>query len=319
MSYAIGVKKLDGGIEVGPPHRIVFEEGDSLIVVKENDSPLQVSEKPARKMDLAPQPHAVVKEVSVLVIGVQPIIAPILVEYASYLHEGSTVCVASAEADSELASMVPDTLWPLFDECGIKLVARNADASKRRQLVALLDEFKPNCVLILADDQAQDPDAEDERILRTLLYLRDYRSQTGLDFSITSEMLLTQDKELAGATGPDDFIIGRQLSALLMAQIAEERKLASLFELLLSSEGFEVYMKPASRYVPLGEPVDLVSASEAAADKDEVFIGVRMRADGKFKSAEINPSKYVSDMQTLRQYVFREDDCFVVLAEDNSL
>jgi len=132
-------------------------------------------------------------------------------------------------------------------------------------------------------------------------------------------MLLTQDKELAAATEPDDFIIGRQLSALLMAQIAKDRALASLFDILLSSEGFEVYMKPALRYVPLGQPIDLVSAGEAVADKDEVFIGMRRKIGDSYIQAEINPSKYVSDMQTLRQYVFGEGDYFVVLAEDNRL
>jgi hypothetical protein len=69
----------------------------------------------------------------------------------------------------------------------------------------------------------------------------------------------------------------------------------------------------------VGEPVDLVSASESAADKNEVFIGIRQKVNGKYTQAEINPSKYVSDMQTLRQYVFGKDDYFVVLAEDNRL
>ena len=80
-----------------------------------------------------------------------------------------------------------------------------------------------------------------------------------------------------------------------------------------------MYLKPASRYVPIGQPIDLVSASEAVAEKDEIFIGMRQKIGGKHHQAEINPSKYVSDMQTLRQYTFGKDDSFVVLAEDNSL
>ena len=78
-------------------------------------------------------------------------------------------------------------------------------------------------------------------------------------------------------------------------------------------------MKPASRYIPLGEPVDLVSVGEAVADKGEVFIGIRQKINGQFRVADINPSKYVSDMQSLRQYVFGEDDSLVVLSESNAL
>ena len=207
----------------------------------------------------------------------------------------------------------------MLEERGIHLTFINADASNRQQLSHLIKKSEPDCVLILADDETQDMDAEDERIIRTLLYLREYRALEGADFSITSEMLLTQDKELAAATEPDDFIIGRQLSALLMAQIAENRELASLFKVLLSSDGFEVYMKPASRYVPLDEPIDLISACEAVADKDEIFIGARQKINGSYRQAEINPSKYVSDLQTLKQYIFGKDDYFVVLAEDNRL
>lgn len=318
MSYAIGVRKGSGDILVGPPRDVLLEEGDALIVVKENDSPLQVSEKPDRKMELAPQPFSVDETVSVLVIGVQPIIVPMLVEYSDYLHSGSTVYVADDEADRAFGSLVPAEVASLLEAKGIKLVCKNTLTSKKLQLVRLLDECKPDCVLILTDE-GQDEETEDERIIRTLLYLREYRAQNGLDFSITSEMMLMQNKELAAATEPDDFIIGRQLSALLMAQIAKNRDLAALFDILLSNEGFEIYLKPASRYVPTDQPIDLVSASEAVAEKDEVFIGMRQKIHGKYLQAEINPSKYVSDKQTLRQYFFGKDDFFVVLAEDNRL
>ena len=318
MSFAIGVKKDGGGILIGPPHNTVFEEGDCLIVVKENDGPLQTSEKPARKIELTPHPFSVREMVNVLVIGVQPIIAPILSEYSNYLHDGSTVYVADIEADTAGETEIPNETFSELEEKGIKLVFVNTDASRKKQLIHLLDECGPDCVLILAD-QTQDPELEDERIVRMLLYLREYRAEKGVDFSITCEMLLTEDKELAAATEPDDFIIGRQLAALLMAQISKNRQLASLFDILLSSEGFEIYMKPAQRYVPLCQPIDLVSAGESVADKGEILIGMRQKIGDSYLPTEINPSKFVSDMQTLRQYVFEKEDYFVVLAEDKTL
>ena len=318
-AYAVGVRKDANGIVVGPPHTTIFEEGDSLIVVKENDGPLMVAKKPARKVSLSPQPFTIDEKINVLVIGIQPILSSILVEYANYLSSGSTIYVVDTKSDDARSPIVSSEAKSLLENNGVNLVFVNEDASRKQQLARLLNDCKPSSVLILADDEAQDPDAEDERIIRTLLYLREHRALLGFDFSITSEMLLTQDKELAAATEPDDFIIGRQLSALLMAQITENRELASLFDVLLSSDGFEIYMKPASRYVPIGEPIDLVSAGEAVADKEEAFIGIRQKINGVYQQTEINPSKYVSDMQTLRQYIFSKDDYFVVLAEDSRL
>ncbi|MBR6897028.1 MAG: hypothetical protein IKN24_02545 [Lachnospiraceae bacterium] len=41
----------------------------------------------------------------------------------------------------------------------------------------------------------------------------------------------------------DDFIISRHIAALLMTQIAQTRELRELFDELLESEGYELYME----------------------------------------------------------------------------
>jgi len=101
-----------------------------------------------------------------------------------------------------------------------------------------------------------------------------------------------------------------------MAQISQQREISKVFENILSSEGFEVYIKRASWYIEPGEPVDLFTVSHAVAARGEIFIGIRQKENGVYQPAVINPSRFVSDMLTLRQYTFSKDDCFVVLAED---
>ena len=316
MSYAVGVCKPVEGIIIGPPHTTIFEEGDQLIVVKEDDDALQVSEHPARKTKLSPTPTLGMQPVSVIVLGVQPILESVVTEYGQFLEPGSTIWIAGSKSAYE--TVVPKTAAQEAIERGINIEIRDIDLANRRELVRLLDEVKPDSALVLADQNTDKLEEEDERIIRTLLYLRDYRIFSGKHFSITSEMRRTQNKELAAATEPDDFIISRQFSALLMTQISQNRELATLFNSLLSSNGFEVYMKPASWYVPLGEPIDLISVSESVADRNELFIGIRRKDESEHRVAEINPSKYVSDMRTLRQYTFEEGDWFVLLSEDGN-
>ncbi len=315
MSYAVGVCKQRKTVAIGPPHEILFEEGDSLIVIKEDDDALQVAKKPGRKVELSPVPLPEEGSIHVLIVGVQPILKHVLNEYAEYLKEGSTIYVV--DKASSFDAFVPTQTKNLLAKSGINVEVLVDILDSRDSVDSLLEKVSPDCALVLVDHDASDPTAEDERVIRMLIYMRAYRSRSDKRFSITSEMLLPQNKELAATVESDDFIISRHFASLLMAQVSQNRNLSSVFETLLTSEGFEIYMKPASWYVPLEEPVDLISAGESVANRGEVFIGIKQKIDGSYMVADINPSKYVSDMQTLRQYVFGPDDYFVVLAEDN--
>ena len=206
----------------------------------------------------------------------------------------------------------------MLDSKGIGYTVMEVDAGRKSVITGILRECEPDSVLQLVEQDSADQEGADERAMRTLIYLREYRNVTGKKFSITSEMLKAENKDLAAATGTDDFIISRQIAALLMAQISQEKELAALFESLLSSNGCEIYMKPASLYLPIGEPIDLVSVSAAAAEMGDIFIGHRRMTEGGAMISDINPAKYESDMKTLRKYVYGENDYLVVLSEDGS-
>ena len=317
MSFAVGVCKPVEGVVIGPPHEVFFEEGDSLVVVKADDDPLQVSRKPSQKVVLSPVPIPLKETVEVLIIGVQPILVSILKEYAEYLTKGSTIYIVGQQ--SAFDTTVTPAVLDLLEQSEISIQVRPFDASRKVAMDALLDETDPDCVVVLVDHGSKDQEAEDERIMRMLIYLRDYRVRNHKGFSITSEMLGTHNKELAAATEPDDFIVSCQFAALIMAQISQKREINELFNDVLSSHGFEVYMKPASWYVPLGERVDLVSVSQSVADCDEVFIGLRQKVNGRYGLADINPPKYAEDLQTKITYTFGPDDYLVVLAESSDL
>ena len=100
-----------------------------------------------------------------------------------------------------------------------------------------------------------------------------------------------------------------------MTQIAQTRELRELFDVLLESEGYELYMEKASGFVPIGEPVDIYTAINAVSKQQRIFVGIRQFKDGKYENPNVNPLKYDKDGR-LKTYTFCEEDYFIVLAEE---
>ena len=312
-AFVVGKRTAEGAVVIGNPLATTFEKGDSLIVVQEDDDKLVVSEEPAPTIGFTPGSVIGKEQISALVLGVRPILESILLEYAEYLHAGSTIHVAD-KAFETMPYVGPNTLASLEAE-GINVKYHCIDIDSRNALGALLDSCQPDCVVVLANHDT-DPEIDDELTVRRLIYLREFRMLAAQPFSITSEICSELNKELVEATGPDDFIISSHISALLMAQISQQREIADVFSTLLASEGYEVYMKRSSWYIEPGSTVDLMTASRAVAQRGEVLIGTRLKKNGAYETAEINPPKYKLDMQTTYTHTFCEDDYFVVLAED---
>jgi hypothetical protein len=125
---------------------------------------------------------------------------------------------------------------------------KNIRIDDHKYIHALLDECRPQYVLTLSPDELDDTQA-DEKALKILLYCKNYKdTHSDANFGITCEMRSVENQLLAQGTMASDFVISRSIASLMMSQIAETRELGEVFELLLSSEGFEVYIKPAKYY-----------------------------------------------------------------------
>lgn len=99
--------------------------------------------------------------------------------------------------------------------------------------------------MLLVPDEL-DNDQTDEQALKLLLYCKHYKEMhLEADFGITCEMRSIENQQLAQDSMASDFVISWNIAFLMMSQIAENREPRQIFETLLSSEGFEVYIKPA--------------------------------------------------------------------------
>src|SRR5260221_11026095 len=98
-------------------------------------------------------------------------------------------------------------------------------------------------------------------------------------FSIVSQMLDLRNRELAEVTQVDYFIVSGHLISLMMFQLSENAELLAVFTDIFDPEGSEIYLKPISDYVAVGEPVNFYTVVEAAKRRGETAIGYRLESE----------------------------------------
>jgi hypothetical protein len=195
-----------------------------------------------------------------------------------------------------------------LDNQGITFLT--GDTTNRRLLNSLqIPSYHHIIILSYAD--ILPPQEADARTLVTLLHLRDISDQSDHPFSIVSEMLDIQNRELAEVTRVDDFIVSDKLVSLMLSQIAENRDLKAVFDSLFSPEGAELYLKPAGDYVQLGKGLNFYTVVEAARQRNQIAIGYKLKKPVKrltdSDGIRINPPKS-------RVVAFDEADRIIVLA-----
>lgn len=271
-SAVIGIH--NGSAALNPPMDTVIQETDKLIVIAEDDHAIRLSSSPHQV------PEHVIREARpiqttperTLLLGWNRRAASVIAELDHYVPPGSTMTVV---ADLPQIDAAAGELQRGMTNAS--LTCRKGDTTDRALLDSLdLPGF--DHVIVLCYSDSEDPQRADARTLATLLHLRDIASRSGARFSITSEMLDVRNRTLAEATKADDFIVSDRLVSLMMAQIAENKHLSSVFRDLLDEEGSEIYLRPVEDYVSLEQPVDFYTVVEAARRRSEVALGYRRAA-----------------------------------------
>ena len=299
---AVGVIDENGNALIGDPNEVVLSPKDKLIVFEKDDdaieftNPMEVSYTAAQeKFHNAP--------VKILIMECNSKLPMILEEMKYYLGQGSIIYIA-ADSD-ELVRLVKDEHITELVDAGIDVVVRESYAIYNSDKVyELLEEYVPDYVLMLSS-MDEDENKADEKSLRLLLYVQQFkRTHPDAKIGLTCEMRNVKNQVLAQHTVTSDFIISRNIAALMMTQISENRDLRSVFDQLLSSEGFEVYIKPAKYYLKPDETMNYISVFDAVAEKKEILIGYMENGD------------FISNPPKNTKVSFDGESLFVVLAEE---
>ncbi len=222
-----------------------------------------------------------------LILGTSARLPIVLRELDAYAARGSETTVIGegdptaivGEVDAELRNM--------------KLHVSTGDVTDRDVLEGL-ELSRYDQVVVLSETEGRTQEMADARTTVTLLYLRDLQRPAAIKVPVTSEILEIQNRNLAAVAEPDDFIVSNTLISLLVAQVAENPHLMTVFDQLFSAAGHELYLRPATDYVTAGE-LPFTAVSEAALRRGEIAVGYRLAADAQDATAGygvvLNPTK----------------------------
>jgi ion channel POLLUX/CASTOR len=300
-STVIGIVK-NGTVHINPAAKTSYDAGDQLIVIAEDDSAIHLSTAataPDAAVISSTKPAAVKPE-RTLILGYNSQLHTMLAELNEYVAAGSAATVV-ADVDTPSLAKFPK----------LELAFKRGDTTSR----AVLESLKVtdyNHIIVLAYKETLEPQQADAKTLITLLHLRDMADRASVDLNVVSEMLDDKNRELAEVTQADDFIVSEKLISLMLSQVSENRQLKDVFTTLFSSEGSEIYLRPASHYIKSGESADFYTILEAAYRKGETAIGYRIakyaRSSEHAYGVTVNPKKG-------ERISFDEHDKVIVLAE----
>jgi hypothetical protein len=141
--------------------------------------------------------------------------------------------------------------------------------------------------------------------LKTILAIRNDPCRKLEPFRIVAQV---REPENSSA---DDFVVSGKLASLMLSQVSESADLHVVFRGLFSSDGAEIYMKPASLYLPPDQRARCSEIARAARERGEISLGYRKRNESNIASGRhrvwLNPDR-------AEEVSLSESDAVIVLA-----
>ena len=311
----IGIRDAQGQLEIRPPADRVLQDGESLILVAEDDSTIALESGPVCTPAPA-SPKLERLELNAerqLILGWSPKGLIIVSEYANYVLPGSEVDVVVPEPSVQVVEELQ-----ALDRALSSVRVRCVDADPlSAQALEVLDPFSYDNVIILPQSPEAGADAEriDAETLIVLLHLRKLAPDGPSKTKIITEVVDSANRELISRAGVDDFIISNRMVSMLLAQISEQPEIQAVYEELFEESGSEIYLKPAHLYfesLPVRRPfADLMAA--ALARDGEICLGYKLAAhdhdpEQNFGVHLVPPKR--------QEITLGPEDALVVVAED---
>ncbi|MFJ7415433.1 NAD-binding lipoprotein [Streptomyces sp. NPDC098077] len=271
-SCVVGLLTLEGRTLLNPPADTVVPPGSRLIVLARDDHSTRV-EDCRHLVDVSAIVAARPERAGpsrLLLLGWNRRAPLVLDQLRSTARPGSVV-------DVVVDSAVPGPREPEGgggEAVGPDVRFRAAPLSRPESLLGLdLDPY--DAVVVLGPDRGDGPDHPDDWTLVALLAVRLLEQRTGRETRVVTELVDDRNRPLAPVNSGSDVIVSGLLIGLLMAQIAQNRHLAPVFEELFSAEGNNVCLRSAGAYVRPGAEAAFAGVVAAARDRGECAIGYR--------------------------------------------
>ena len=312
----LGLRHGDGTIAINPPCDTKLSADDDILILAEDDSTIDFQSKPVatpRNFTLAGgrQVQGVERE---LIIGWTPKVEIILREYADYVLKGSQIDVMLRVPETDVC----DRIKAINEELdGVEIRLVEGDPLTTEGLLQVRPFEYDNIVILSQGAEEADHDRTDSATIVILLLLRsifDEECAHDTKTKLITEILNSENQSLVARTGVQDFIISNRFVSMILAQISEDADVKRVYDDLFQEDGSEIYLKPASLYMQeFPAQVSYADLMGLAQQREEVCLGVKLKqlerdADQNF-GVKLIPAKN-------KVYTLHEDDCLVVLAED---
>ncbi len=308
-SSVFGILKNDQRVAIHPPLDSIIEEGDSCILITKDDDTAVISGRNAFSI----REEVITKSTALhrqkeknCIIGWNECGAKIVQELDNYVAPGSELSIL---ADSDGLKEKAESLGNSMKNQSISFTRGNTTV---RSTLENADITSFDNVIVLAYSGLTHEEA-DSKTLISLLHLRNMFETKGKKISIVSQMHDVRNRDLAEVTKADDFIVSDRLISTLISQLSENRHLHEVFEKLFTSEGSEIYLKPAGDYVKPGSEMNFYTVLKAAADRNEIAIGYRIAKHS------MNPEENYGIMlnpDKSKTFSLQADDKIIVIAKE---
>ena len=269
----IGIRRIDGTIELRPPADTLLDAGDRTIVVAidDDESEMRIAEERQPQIvesSIIPAMKRQQRHERTLILGWNSHVPGMLRELFSYVTTDSTATIVTPEGRGNGGrEEIGDATW------ADRVMFVTASTTTRSSLLSLDVATYDHVIVVPCSDDRGARDADSETLV-TLLHLRRIANETGATFSIVTEMLDARNRELAEIAHPDDFVVDERLISLMLSQVAENPELETVFSELFSADGSEIYVHPLTDYVRPGRTTwDTII--ESALRRGEIAFGYR--------------------------------------------
>lgn len=302
-SCVIGLIK-NGQVMLNPPLETICEENDEIIAITENDQTLVPSSNEAAHIDVSlivEGTHEAAKASERnLVLGWTSHLFTVLTELEEYMTEGSRLTLVSGHLSAEQEVRKHCKNLEHYD---IDFLV--GDVGDREFLDTLQFENYDN-ILVLPDHSLRDLPADelDALTIKCLVHIRDIASIRGINIDITSQLLAKDSSDVASIAKLGDFVVSDEIVGRIIAQLAKNGRLKRVFDILLTPEDSEIYIKPIDKYVSLEKNMTFATVVESACRRRELAIGY------------ISGDEVVVNVEKSQKLTFSAGDRVIVVAED---
>ncbi|CAF2750454.1 unnamed protein product [Rotaria sp. Silwood2] len=325
-SSVIGLMFADETIKICPLGDTIINSNDQIIVIAEDDDAINISSNYSSITMLCETDISTItmyneKQMNIeknIILGWNSKASLIAKQLDNYVSEGSELHILT-NIDKAKKIITEQLVNELKRQ---KLYLHSGDITNRLDLEKL-NLYNYHDVILLANDinneqnqlDISSSEAADAECLICLLHLRNMidKNPRQKTFNIVTEMFDIRNRELAEITRADDFIVSPNILSKYIAQISENKNLTKVFDVLLTAEGVEIYLKPVSLFTKLGVAIPFRRILEASLKQQTLAIGYRQmkyaQDSNKFYGIVLNPDKDVP-------IIFQYNDKIIVLAEE---